>query len=273
MNMLHRLQRDNGDAAIGSPALAPSRVQAAWARTLKDYGAQVSGNGSAAGAWPNALTFTYSGDRVGGTLQTVAAMTAGDDPYLYDTGKAALSAALARPAAALNDTAMQALSADVVSNSLSAAAQDGAPLGKVPGEYFSRLPAAILALQTAAPAATPTVTPTPAPGVNVRVGRAPAAEQGRSQGIFVLTRTEKLSKSMRVYYALSGSAGNGVDYRVLPGSALFRAGASTFALRIAPLDDHLREGTERVRLTLLARPGSYRLGRQKSATLSITDND
>lgn len=107
MNLLYRLQRDTNDAPIGSPAVIPSQAIAAWGRTLMQFGSQVAagGDGTAAGTWPNALYFSFTGNRIGGTLTSVTPNQSGGDPNLYDTGKAALTATMARAADSTGDAA------------------------------------------------------------------------------------------------------------------------------------------------------------------------
>ncbi len=151
LNNLYRLQLDTNDAPIGNPAIPPSQVLAAWARTLVDFGATAApgGNGSAAGPWPEALYFTWSGDRIGGTLDSVTANLGGSDPYLYDTGKACLTALLLRAAAQTGADALAQMGADLTHLALNAALDDGSPLGKVQGLYLSRLHAAVARLAAA----------------------------------------------------------------------------------------------------------------------------
>ena len=145
MNLLYRLQRDTNDAPIGSPAVIPSQVIAAWGRTLMQFGSQVAvgGDGSAAGTWPNALFFSFAGNRIGGTLTSVTPNQTGSDPNLWDTGKAALTATVARAADSTGDAGLAAVSLDLARFSWNAAEADPSPLSKSEGEFFARLPSAI----------------------------------------------------------------------------------------------------------------------------------
>ena len=156
MNNLYRLQRDTGDAPIGNPAIPPSRVLAAWARTLARFGSTAApgGDGTAFGVWPNQLVFTWSGERIGGTLGAVSAAPGGGDPLLYDTGKATLPAGLLRAAGETGDPALAEMGAGLTRLALDAALADDSPLGKVQGLYLARLPAAV-ALLAPPPAAGP----------------------------------------------------------------------------------------------------------------------
>jgi hypothetical protein len=148
MNLLYRLQRDTNDSAIGSPAVVPSQIIAAWARTLRTFGASVGtgGNGTPGGNWPNALNFTFTGARIGGTLTNVTANEGGGDPFLYETGKAALTAVMTRAADFTGEPALNAMSLALANFAWDAAEADPTPLGKQQGEFFTRLPSSIARL-------------------------------------------------------------------------------------------------------------------------------
>ncbi len=143
MNNVFRLQRDTGDTAIGIPAIRPSRILAAWARTLSAFGAA---DGTAEGRWPNQLDFSFSGARIGGTLVSATPSFTGSDPMLWDTGKANLVAVLVRAAQQEHDPALLAMGVAMTHVTLAAATADDSPLGKVQGLYLSRLHAAVARL-------------------------------------------------------------------------------------------------------------------------------
>jgi hypothetical protein len=153
MNNLFRLQRDTDDAGIGNPAIPPSQAIAAWARTLVRFGATTAGDGTAAGLWPNALYFTWEGDRIGGSLTDVAPNTSGGDPYLWDTGKANLTAVLTRAGDATGDPNLLQMGADLTGLTLDSALSSQAPLGKIQGLYLARLHPAVARLAGHYPAA------------------------------------------------------------------------------------------------------------------------
>lgn len=146
MENLHQLQIDTSDAPIGEPAVRPSQVINAWARTLVDFGSRTAGDGTAAGTWPNALQVRYSGARIGGRLESVTASSAGGDTILWNTGKANLTATILRAARSTRDPAMLAMGNDLTRVSLNGAEYEGGPLGKVQGLYLARLPAAVALL-------------------------------------------------------------------------------------------------------------------------------
>ena len=150
MNNLYRLQRETEDAPIGTPALRPSQVMAAWSRTLARFGSRVRGDGTASGVWPNALFFTWTGPRIGGALVSVSANTGGGDPFLYETGKACLTATMVRAGIQSGDPQLLALGADLTKFALNAASNDLSPLGKLMGEYLSRTHSAVARLGAAA---------------------------------------------------------------------------------------------------------------------------
>jgi len=152
-NVLYRLQLDTFDAALGLPAITPSRARHAWGRSLLAASSVGPGNGTAAGIWPNTLFFTFSGNRIGGTLSDLQPGWAPGpmpddclDDCLYDVGKATLTATLARSAEDLNDPQLAAAALDLTLFSLNAIAAQPLPMGKAPGEFFGRLTSAVARL-------------------------------------------------------------------------------------------------------------------------------
>lgn len=154
-NQLQRLRIDSFDAALGQPAVSPSAAIDAWARTLLAAASVApGGNGSALGVWPNELRFTFTGARVGGTL--TPPLQAGwapdpapqpcEDSCLYDSGKASLTATLARSADALGDSAMRQMALDLSTLTLQVIGQLPQPMNKATGLYFGRLHAAVARL-------------------------------------------------------------------------------------------------------------------------------
>lgn len=175
-NLLYRLQVDTNDAPLdgqpGSPPLVPSQIIAAWARTLDQFGSTVAagGNGTAAGTWPNALFFTFTGNRVGGTLTSVTPNQGGGDPNLYDTGKAVMTATIARAADSTGEAGLAALELDLAQFAWNAALADPSPLSKQEAELLIRLPSAIARLSLDGAIATPTgVTATATTATSVTV--------------------------------------------------------------------------------------------------------
>jgi YetA-like protein len=130
---LDRLRRDTGDASIGEPPLRPSAILAAYSRAIERFAPSLG--------WPNSFDVTWSGPRVGGTLQSVAATPGGGDPFLYDTGRSTLAGPVA--AAATFDESLQPFARNLTRFAIIASISDGSPLGKLQGEYLARLHAAV----------------------------------------------------------------------------------------------------------------------------------
>ena len=129
--------------------------------------------------------------------------------------------------------------------------------------------------------------PPPRPVVNIRATDPVATEPDLATdyldtATFTVYRTGPTNDSLRVFYRIGGTAGNGVDYREIPHGVLIPAGERRAQVIIAPLQDLLVEGPERVVLSLVEPPGCddpsslsdcYDVGRAHTARAAIRDND
>ncbi len=106
-----------------------------------------------------------------------------------------------------------------------------------------------------------------------------ATGEGAPPAAFYLTHDwgTNLTYPLRVYYEVSGTASNDVDYEYLPGYVDFAIGTNMTAIPIVPLDDSLVEGNEMVYVTLMPCPTNapypYTLPYRKSNAITIVDND
>ncbi len=146
MNNLYRLQLDTNDGATGSPAVTPGSVIASWSRMLRDFGPTLIGDGSAAGQWPNEVEFSWTGERISGTLTGVVQYLSGADPVLWDTGKSALTATILRAADQTGDPGLRQMGTDLTYLALQSGLSNMLPLGKEQGLYLSRLHSAVYRL-------------------------------------------------------------------------------------------------------------------------------
>jgi hypothetical protein len=80
-----------------------------------------------------------------------------------------------------------------------------------------------------------------------------------------------ITQPLVVPLKLGGTATPGADYLSPGASITFPAQTPMVLVKITPVADALVEGTETVTLTLVATPGAYALGAEKSATATITD--
>lgn len=133
---LYRLMLDTGDAPIGNPPVKPSHVLAALARSLADVEAKTKGD------WPRQLAVTWEGSRVGGRL--VSAEREGRD--LFSPEKAGSAALLVRAARLTGDPELLKAGRKLVDYAMSESRSDNAPLGKIQGQYLTRLHAAVAEL-------------------------------------------------------------------------------------------------------------------------------
>ena len=200
-NTLYRLERDTGDAPLGIPALPPSHYIAAIARTLKDIEPTIQGDGTATGEWPKSLQYAYTGSRIGGTLASVAPY----DRTIFTPEKCSVTALFLRAGEQSNDATMLAKGAEMVQFAIGAAIGDAAPLGKLEGQYLSRLHAAVAHLVNTG--GTPPPPPPPSPTAPAAPGNLTA--QAVSSTDVQLTWQDNASdeQSFRVERATPGIAG------------------------------------------------------------------
>ena len=275
--LLHKLEEETADREIGITAVRPGRVLGRWATTLLKLGSRLVGDGTAEGTWPNALAFTFTGDRLSGEISNVALATSEADPNLWDTGKAAIAWVLALEAARTGNAEMRELALGLTKRAISVATLEGSPMGKTQGQYLERLHEAVALLSSGAPesptpAPTPVATPTPQPGASIVVSDGDCSEAGRNRGSFTVYRGTKNMKIASMRYKVSGSAKNGVDVKKLNGVVRFKGSAASVRLDIIPIDDKKREKTESIRISLV-KDRRYKLGRPAGASIIIRDND
>ncbi len=103
---------------------------------------------------------------------------------------------------------------------------------------------------------------------------------GSNTATFVVRRAGETNSALTVFYAIGGTASNGVDYVALPGQATIPAGRRAARIELLPIDDSIPERIETVLLSLqpppLASPGSptaYQIGFPGRAAALILDND
>ena len=102
-----------------------------------------------------------------------------------------------------------------------------------------------------------------------------ASETGSDSGVFRLARSGSTASPLTVIYTIATGAGQATadDYTpALTGSQVIPAGAAFVDVTITPVDDATVEGAETLTLTL-SDTGSYDVGPDASATVTIQDND
>jgi len=98
-----------------------------------------------------------------------------------------------------------------------------------------------------------------------------AGEIGPDNGAFRISRTGGTTAPLTVWFALSGSAQNGVDYQRIPLSAIIPAGATSVTIIVRPVNDPFIELTETVVLTLSSDPAYDINLLSNTATVLISD--
>ena len=93
-------------------------------------------------------------------------------------------------------------------------------------------------------------------------------------GSFALSRTDALGlyPALRVYYTVTGTASNGVDYSLLSGTLDFAVDSSTTNLDVNPLSDNLGEGIESVTVNLIPTTNYSVAGNAATGTVTIADS-
>ncbi len=116
------------------------------------------------------------------------------------------------------------------------------------------------------------------PTVIIYATDAHASEAGSDPGTFTVSRTGSTNFTVIVFYNLSGTASNGVDYEHLGGSVQIPAGELAVSFSVKPIDDALVEGDETVVAEII--PSSldcatcgYTIGMPSNAVVVIVDND
>jgi len=140
---------------------------------------------------------------------------------------------------------------------------------------------AILRISNVPPPPRPQPEPGPArparnrrpPIVTLTVAERATIEGGNGAGALLVQRSNGIENPLRVFYRVTGSARNGADFERLEGSVVIPAGSYEGTIEIIPLDDGLRERTERVTVHLKPAPRKYRLGAAQRRTVEILDND
>jgi hypothetical protein len=108
------------------------------------------------------------------------------------------------------------------------------------------------------------------PRINIAASISNASENGPAPGEFTITRSGSADSAVSVNLLVSGSAGNGVDYRFVAGQATFLAGQRSMTLEIMPYIDALTELAEVVEIIL--QPGTgYDLGTASRAQVTLLD--
>jgi YD repeat-containing protein len=111
----------------------------------------------------------------------------------------------------------------------------------------------------------------PATQVSVTASQATVSEAGPAID-YTISRVGSTATDLTVYYAMSGTASNGVDYATLSGTAVIPATASSVTLTLTPIEDAIAELSETAILGLLAN-SNYSAVLPSSATVTILDDE
>jgi len=141
--LLRRWMMDSGDEPLGDPPLRASRVLPTLARTLVAYVEPLSGKTGG----PTFLIYKFEGPRIGGRLLEVRP----EGRELFFPEKAGMAALLARAGRATGDPELLKVSRNLVGSIFDTSRAENVPLGKLQGQYLSRLSAAVAELAAPPP--------------------------------------------------------------------------------------------------------------------------
>lgn len=110
------------------------------------------------------------------------------------------------------------------------------------------------------------------PTVSLSTPDAIASEPGSDTARFVITRANTTAGDLTVYYSISGTAINGVDYQALSREVVLPDGVASVTNIVTPIDDNICEKPETLRI-ILSPHGSYNRGNTYTANLTLNDND
>jgi hypothetical protein len=96
-------------------------------------------------------------------------------------------------------------------------------------------------------------------------------EKGINSGCFLVRRTGKTGKPLKIFFKLEGTATHKIDYKSAGSAILIQAGQDSVKMPVGPVADTLNEGDESVQITLSPDP-SYTIGSFSSVRLVIQDS-
>jgi uncharacterized OB-fold protein len=101
----------------------------------------------------------------------------------------------------------------------------------------------------------------------------PNASENGDWGKFKISRTGDVNSPLVVSIALKGTAVNGGDYVLMPGTVTIPAGKRAKKVKVRPIDDSIvGEYPEKVKMKIKA-SANYQVGVPNKAVVTITDND
>ncbi len=110
------------------------------------------------------------------------------------------------------------------------------------------------------------------PVVTITSTNGPYAVEGGGSAALLFSRSGSTNGALAVYFSLTGTAINGVDYVALTNVVTIPDGQSSVAISVIPIDDNLIEPEETVVAALTVRD-TYRVADPASAIVTIQDND
>jgi RHS repeat-associated protein len=105
--------------------------------------------------------------------------------------------------------------------------------------------------------------------VRVFANGAIASEDGET-GLFTVERSTATTNALTVFFTVTGTASNGIDYVTIPDSVTIPAHEWQVRVFVRPIADTENEGSETVELTLVSNP-TYEIVSPASATIALLE--
>jgi hypothetical protein len=138
-----------------------------------------------------------------------------------------------------------------------------------PGDYIFRLTATDGEFTSFSDV---TVTVIPPTEVSIYADISDAYDLGPVPGDFTLTRVGDTNDALTVYFTVSGTSSNGVDYVSITNFATFPPQSNSIALPVTPILNYAIKGDESVIVTLLTNIAYSVLDGQSTATVIVHDS-
>ena len=111
------------------------------------------------------------------------------------------------------------------------------------------------------------------PTVSVTANDPDATEAGLTPGQFTVALSHAVNQDVKVFYTVTGTAGNNVDYTTITNFVIIAAGQTSAVINVTPRQDATKENAETVIVTLTANAAYGINNDAKTATVTLADDE